>query len=372
MSRGVSRTALIMAAGTGGHVFPGLAIAEELAAQGWRIVWLGTPAGMEHTLVGRAGYPLEVVPMQGVRGKGLAAWLAMPVRLLRALAAARAIFTRVKPDVVISMGGYVAMPGGMMAALTGHPLVVHEPGAHAGLTNRVLALFARRVLVGFPKTFEQPPRNVLARLLPRPPRVEWLGTPVRSAITALDEPAVRFEGRDGPLRLLVVGGSLGAKTLNELVVAALAAMDVRSRPEVVHQAGVNNHAELLAAYQGANVAATVLPFIDDMAARLAWCDLMVCRSGAITVAELAAAGVASVLVPLPYFVAEEQDANARFLADAGAGILLKQLQTSPQELAALLGSFTRETLVRMAGIARGLGRPGAARACAAACAEMAA
>lgn len=368
----MSRTALIMAAGTGGHIYPGLAIAEELVARGWRIVWLATPAGMEHKLVGRVGYPIEVVPMQGVRSKGLAAWLAMPFRLLRALWVTRSIFARVQPDVVMSMGGYVAMPGGVMAALTGRPLVVHEPGAHAGLTNRVLALLARRVLVGFPDTFEQRPTNALVRWLPRPRQVEWLGTPVRADIAALADPSIRFKDRSGPIRLLVVGGSLGAKTLNELVVAALAVMDEATRPVVVHQSGENNHAELLAAYQAARVNATVLPFIDDMAARLEWCDVMVCRAGAITVAELAAAGVASVLVPLPYFVAEEQDANARFLADAGAGVRVKQLQTTPQELATLIGSFARDQVARMAGIARSLGKPGATRACAKVCMELAA
>ncbi|MBL8521739.1 MAG: undecaprenyldiphospho-muramoylpentapeptide beta-N-acetylglucosaminyltransferase [Betaproteobacteria bacterium] len=366
------RTALIMAAGTGGHIYPGLAIAQELVAQGWAIVWLATPAGMEHKLVGRAGYPIEVVPMQGVRGKGAVAWLLMPLRLLRALWVAAAIVRRVRPDVVISMGGYVALPGGVVAALMGRPLVVHEPGAHAGLTNRVLALFAQRVLVGFPHTFDQEPKNALARRLPRPQRVEWLGTPVRADIAALADPRVRFQGRSGPLRLLVVGGSLGAKTLNDLVVAALAAMDHGARPDVVHQSGEKNFDELAAAYRAAKVDATVLPFIDDMAARLDWCDLMLCRSGAITVAELAAAGVASVLVPLPYFVAEEQDANASFLAEAGAGVKVKQLETTPQSLAALLASFTRERLLAMAEAARALGKPDATSRCAHACLELAA
>lgn len=367
----MNRTALIMAAGTGGHIYPGLAIAEVLAARGWTIVWLATPAGMEHKLVGRAGYPIEVVQMSGVRSKGAIAWALLPLVLLRAFWQSLRVIRRVKPDVVISMGGYIAFPGGMMAVLCGRPLVVHEPGAHAGLTSRVLALVADRVLVGFPKTFDQVPKNALAKLLPKPATVEWLGTPVRADIAAVADPATRMAGRSGPIRLLVVGGSLGAKTMNDLVVAALATLPAVERPEVLHQSGEKNYDELVAAYRAAAVNATVVPFIDDMAKQYAWCDLMLCRSGAITVAELAAAGVASMLVPLPYFVAEEQDANARFLADAGAGVLVKQLEATPQSLAAQIRSLTRERLLAMATVARSLGKPEATVACATACESLA-
>ncbi len=366
------KTALIMAAGTGGHIYPGLAIAEVLAARGWRIVWMATPAGMEHKLVGRAGYQIEVVDMAGVRSKGAMAWLTLPLRLMRAFWQSQAIIRRINPAVVISMGGYIAFPGGMMAVLLGKPLVVHEPGAHAGLTNRVLALIADRVLVGFPDTFAQVPKNAVARLLPRPKNVEWLGTPVRASITQLVAPQTRLAGRSGTIRLLVVGGSLGAKTLNDLVVAALAALPTEQRPQVVHQSGEKNYEELLASYRQAGVEARVLPFIDNMDEMYSWCDVMLCRSGAITVAELAAAGIAGILVPLPYFVAEEQDANARFLADAGAGILVKQLESSPQKLAELIASFTHEKALQMATIARGLGKPGATVACATVCMEVAA
>ena len=367
----MTRTALIMAAGTGGHIYPGLAIAEVLVQRGWAIVWLATPAGMEHKLVGKMGYPIEVVQMSGVRSKGALAWAMLPLVLLRAFWQSLRVIRRVKPDVVISMGGYVAFPGGMMGVLCGKPLVVHEPGAHAGLTNRVLALIADRVLVGFPGTFEQSPKNALAKLLPKPKKVQWLGTPVRDDIASLPEPATRFAGRNGAIRLLIVGGSLGAKSLNDLVVAALAALPTDQRPAVIHQSGANNFNELVAAYKAANVDANVLPFIDDMAAKYAWCDLMLCRSGAITVAELAAAGVASVLVPLPYFVAEEQEANARFLADAGAGVLVKQLETTPRMLAAQLKNMAREKLLDMAKIARSLGKPDATAQCAMACMELA-
>ena len=371
----MKRTAMIMAAGTGGHIYPGLAIAEILVQRGWRIVWLATPAGMEHKLVGRAGLgdkiAIEVIQMSGVRSKGMLAWALLPLVLLRAFWQSLAVIRRVKPDVVVSMGGYIAFPGGMMSVLCGKPLVVHEPGAHAGLTNRVLALIADRVLVGFPTTFQQSPKNALARLLPIPKNVEWLGTPVRADIAALPEPAVRLAGRGGPIRLLIVGGSLGAKTLNDLVVAALATLTQNERPAVIHQSGEKNFADLAAAYRAVNVEATVLPFIDDMAAKYTWCDLMLCRAGAITVAELAAAGVASVLVPLPYFVAEEQEANARFLADAGAGVLVKQLDTTPQSLALQLKNLTREKLLEMAKKARSLGKPDATVNCAMACMELA-
>jgi UDP-N-acetylglucosamine--N-acetylmuramyl-(pentapeptide) pyrophosphoryl-undecaprenol N-acetylglucosamine transferase len=245
--------------------------------------------------------------------------------------------------------------------------VVHEPGAHAGLTNRVLALIADRVLVGFPKTFDQSPKNGLAKMLPKPKKVQWLGTPVREDIAKVPAPAERFANRTGPVRLLVVGGSLGAKTLNDLVVAALATLPEAERPDVIHQSGEKNFDELVAAYE-----ANVVPFIDDMATQYAWCDVMLCRAGAITVAELAVAGVASVLVPLPFFVAEEQDANARFLADAGAGVLVKQLESTPQSLAATLKNLTREKLLQMATVARSLGKPEATASCAMACMELAA
>ncbi len=310
--------------------------------------------------------------MAGLRGRGRVAWLTLPLRLLRAFWQAMKIIRRVQPAVVISMGGYIAFPGGMMAVLMGKSLVVHEPGAHAGLTNRVLALIADRVLVGFPDTFAQRPKNAIAKLLPKPRKVEWLGTPVRASITQLVPPQTRLAGRSGAIRLLIVGGSLGAKTLNDLVVAALAAMPAAQRPQLVHQSGEKNYEELLAAYRNAGIEANVLPFIDNMDEMYAWCDVMLCRAGAITVAELAAAGIASILVPLPYFVAEEQDANARFLADAGAGVLVKQLETTPQKLAEIISSFTHEKAMQMATVARGLGKPDATRVCAAACMEAAA
>ncbi len=365
------KTALIMAAGTGGHIYPGIAIAKALEAKSFRIIWLATPNGMEHKLVGKVGYPIEVVNMSGVRGKGKRAWLILPFTLLRAFWQSLSILRRIKPDVVVSMGGYIAFPGGMMAVLLGKPLVVHEPGAHAGLTNRVLALIADRVLVGFPKTFEAAPHNALARLLPTPKKVEWLGTPVRDDITQLATPEIRMANRRGALRLLVVGGSLGAKTMSDLVVAALAALPETARPEVIHQSGEKNYDDLVATYQAANVRADVKPFIDDMAAMYNWCDLIICRAGAITVAELAAAGVASILIPLPWFVAEEQLANAKFLADANAGLLVDQKTETAAGLAAKITSMTHAKVLEIAMLARGFGKPDATMRCADVCALLA-
>ena len=361
------KTALIMAAGTGGHIYPGIAIAKVLEAKGFRIVWLATPHGMEHKLVGKVGYPIEVVAMSGVRGKGKLAWLMLPFVLLRAFWQSLSMLLRVQPDVVVSMGGYIAFPGGMMAVLLGKPLVVHEPGAHAGLTNRVLALVADRVLVGFPKAFDEIPHNRIAKLLPKPKQVVWLGTPVREDITRLASPGERAAGRTGALRLLIVGGSLGAKTMNDLIVAALATLPVSDRPEVTHQSGEKNFDDLVAAYRSAGVSAEVTPFIDDMAAMYTWCDVIICRAGAITVAELAAAGVASILIPLPWFVAEEQLANAKFLADAGAGLLVNQKTETAQGLAQKIVSITRERAIAMATVARSLGKPDATVACADIC-----
>lgn len=366
-----NRTILIMAAGTGGHIMPGLAIARELASRGWRIHWMGTPKGMENRLVAEAGYPMVTVSMAGVRGKGAAAWLAMPFRLLRACWQATVAIFRLRPDVVLSMGGYVALPGGLMAAFWRKPLVVHEPGAVAGLANRALALFADRVIVGMEGAFERPAAQGWANRLPRPRRIDLLGTPVRDDIAALPPPEARYAGREGRLRLLVVGGSLGAQTMNDLVLAALASLRAEERPEVVHQSGEKLYEGLREAYAKAGVDAEVVPFVADMAARYAWCDVLVCRSGAITVAEIGAAGVAAILFPLPWFVADEQAANAAFLAERGAGIAMKQLETTPETLAGVLRGLTRERLRSMAAAARRLGKPDATRRCADLCSELA-
>ncbi len=360
-----------MAAGSGGHIFPGLAIAQELSSRGWKVHWMGTPAGMENKLVARAGYPISAVNMTGVRSKGAVAWFLLPLTLLVAFWQALGVIRRVRPDVVLSMGGYVAFPGGMMAVLWGKPLVVHEPGAVAGLTSRALAMVADRVIVGMEGAFERAVKGNLASRLPKPKRTEWLGTPVRPEIAAIAEPGARYAGRGGPLRLLVVGGSLGAQTLNELVLAALKTIPAAERPEVVHQAGEKHCDSLRTVYEQAGVAAEVLPFVDDMAARYAWCDVLVCRAGAITVAEVSAAGLAALLFPLPWFVQDEQAANAHFLASRNAGVVLAQLETSPAHLASVLRGMNRETLADMARRARALGKPDATARCADLCQELA-
>ncbi len=367
----MNRTILIMAAGSGGHIFPGLAIARELSMRGWDVHWMGTPWGMENRLVAEAGYPIVSVNISGVRGKGAFAWVLLPFRILIGFCQSTIAIFRIRPDVVLSLGGYVAFPGGMMAALWRRPLVVHEPGAVAGITNRLLAPIADRVIVGMEGAFERKVAQRWVNRIPRPRKVDWLGTPVRAEIAGIDPPGERLAARTGPLRLLVVGGSLGAQTLNDLVLAALVSLPPGTRPEVVHQSGEKLYERLHAAYRAAGLPGEVVPFIDDMARRYAWCDVLVCRSGAITVAEITAAGLAGILFPLPWFVVDEQTANARFLADRDAGIALDQLATSPETLAGLLQGLTRERLVEMARKARSLGHPDATARCADACQELA-
>ncbi|MDR2240232.1 MAG: undecaprenyldiphospho-muramoylpentapeptide beta-N-acetylglucosaminyltransferase [Zoogloeaceae bacterium] len=362
------KTILVMAGGTGGHVFPGLAVADYLRERGWRVVWMGNPDGMEATLVPSRGYEMAWVRFAALRGKGVWRKLMLPVNLLRACWQSLRALSRVAPDVVLGMGGYITFPGGMMAALRRRPLVVHEQNSVAGLANRVLAGVADRVLSGFP--------NVLKRGV-------WTGNPVRADIAALPAPAPRYAGRNGPLNLLVVGGSLGAQALNDAVPRALALIPAAERPRVTHQSGAKQIEALRAAYAAAgvtadaaaNAAASVgvelLGFIDDMAARYAAADLVICRAGALTVAELAAAGAASVLVPLPHAVDDHQTGNARFLAEAGAAILLPQAELTAEKLAGLLRGLTRAQLAAMAEKARALAKPEAARAVAEICMEAA-
>jgi UDP-N-acetylglucosamine--N-acetylmuramyl-(pentapeptide) pyrophosphoryl-undecaprenol N-acetylglucosamine transferase len=347
---------MIMAGGTGGHVFPALAVADALGARGWRVVWLGNPDGMEATLVPRHGYELRPVKFGGLRGKGLLTTLLLPLNLLRAFWQSLRAVRAVRPDVVLGMGGYITFPGGMMAALLGRPLAIHEQNAIAGLANRVLAGVADRVLTGFP--------GVLAKS-------SFTGNPVRAVIAAVPAPAERMRDRAGPLRLLVVGGSLGAAALNEIVPRALAAIPAAERPEVTHQAGAKQIDALEANYAAAGVSANAVAFIDDMARAYAEADLVVCRAGALTVAELAAAGVASVLVPFPHAVDDHQTTNARYLADRGAALLVQQRDLTPEKLATLIRSLDRAQLLAMAEKARAAGKPEATEAVARACMELA-
>jgi len=352
----MARTIMIMAGGTGGHVFPGLAVADFLRQSGWRVVWLGARSGMEATLVPSRGYEMVWVSFSGVRGKGALPLFLLPARLLLAFwQSVRAIFAH-RPDVVLGMGGYVSFPGGMMAALFGKPLVVHEQNAIPGLANKVLAGVADRVLCAFPGALK---------------RATVTGNPVRPEIAAIAAPEIRYAEGSGPLRILVVGGSLGAKALNDVVPRALALVPGERRPIVTHQSGAQHVASLRQAYSSAGVQARTPAFIDDMAEAYAGADLVVCRAGATTVAEIAAAGVASILVPYPYAVDDHQRANARFLADAGAAVLVPQSELSAESLAKLLTGFDRMRLRDMAKRARALARPDATSAVALVCTDLA-
>lgn len=350
------RTALIMAGGTGGHVYPALAVAEALKERGWRVFWLGTREGMEARIAREYGFEMAWIKFAGVRGKGVLRMLTLPVQILAAFWQALRAIGRVKPHVAIGLGGYVAFPGGMMASLLGKPLVIHEQNAIAGLTNRVLACLADRVLLGLPGAF----RQGMDKPLPcAKVATEWVGNPVRPRIAMLPEPAHRYVGRDGPLRLLVIGGSLGAKALNDLVPEALARIPVEKRPLVRHQSGAKHIDALRANYAAAGVAAECLAYIDDMAEAYAWCDVALCRAGASTVAELAAAGVPAGLVPFPFAVDDHQTANARILSEAGAGWLLPQEKLNAEEIATWLGSLDRAFLLDHAKAARKVAKPDA-------------
>jgi len=356
----MSATVMITTGGTGGHIFPGLAVAAKLVARGLSVFWLGTRGGLEAKLVPEHGVEFEGVSFRGVRGKGLRTLLLGPYALLAACVDSLSIMRRRRPSVVLGFGGFASFPGALMGVASGRPLVLHDANAVAGLANRILAYGADRILLGFP--------DALAGRHAK--KSSWVGNPLRDSIALLPPPDERFAGRTGPLRLLVVGGSLGARALNERVPAALARMDEVARPVVVHQSGAK-HLELLrAAYRNAHVDAECVAFIDDMAARYAWADLVVCRGGAITVAELAAVGLGAIVVPLPGAIADEQTANADFLAAAGAAYRIAQRDLTSDRLATLLESTTRAQALAMANAARNVGRRDAADRVADVCVEL--
>ncbi len=348
--------ALIMAGGTGGHIFPGLAVAEALRERGWRVHWLGAPASMESRLVPPRGFALETIDFGGVRGKGVLTLALLPLRLLRAFWQALQVVRRVKPDVVVGLGGYISFPGGMMGVLAGKPLVLHEQNSVAGMANKVLAGVADRVFTAFPNVFK---------------KAQWVGNPLRAPFLRQPAPAERFAGRSGPLRLLVVGGSLGAKALNDVVPQALALIPEPQRPSVVHQSGEKQIDALRANYIAAGVHAELTPFIDDTAQAFADADLIVCRSGASTVTEIAAVGAAALFVPFPSAVDDHQTTNARFLVDAGAAWLVPQKELSPQQLALRLQSLQRDQLVAMAEKAKQMQKTEAVAAVVSACEQLA-
>ncbi len=353
---------VIMAGGTGGHVFPALAVAHELSVRGAVVSWLGTEHGLEAELVPAAGIDIDFIHIAGLRGNGLLGWLMAPWRILRATLEARSVLRRRQADAVLGLGGFVTGPGGVAARLGGRPLLIHEQNAVAGMSNRWLSRLAQRVMQAFPGTFELG---------------ETVGNPVRVEIAELPAPAERYAEHQGPLRLLVVGGSLGAVALNEMVPQALALMPDALRPQVRHQCGKRNVEGALEAYRRAAVEAEVMPFIDDMAEAYAWADLVICRSGALTVSELAAAGLPALLVPYPYAVDDHQSANGAYLVQAGAAHMLQQRELDAERLAAELESFCHDAnegrvkLIEMATAARAVGQTDAAvrvaEACLAAC-----
>ena len=348
------KTILIMAGGTGGHIFPGLAVAEQMRAAGWDVVWMGARGGMEERLVPKHGYRAAWIRAKAARGKGLMQKLLLPANLLYSFWESARHIRGLRPDVVLGLGGYVAFPGGMMASLWNRPLALHEQNAIPGLANKVLAQVSDKVMTGFPQALKN---------------AEWTGNPVRAEIAAIAAPESRFAGRTGPLKLLVVGGSLGAQALNESVPKALALMS--ARPQVVHQAGEKHLDALKKHYADAGVQGELVAFIDDMARRYAEADLVICRAGAVTVAELSAGGMPSILVPFPHAVDDHQTANGKFLADHGAAFLIQQRDLTPQTLAQTIQRLDRSRLLDMARKARALGKPDAARVVAERCMSIA-
>lgn len=351
----MSKCVLVMAGGTGGHIFPGLAVAEALRSLGWRVHWLGNRDGMEGRLVPPRGFAFESIDFSGVRGKGLLTLALLPLRLLKAFWQSLRVIRRVRPDVLVGLGGYITFPAGMVGVLLGKPLVLHEQNSVAGMANRVLAGVADRVYTAFPDVLK---------------KAQWVGNPLRAAFTQQDAPAARFAGRSGPLRLLVVGGSLGAKALNETVPRALALIPAAQRPQVIHQSGATQIDALRANYQAAGVQAELTPFIEDTAAAFAAADLILCRAGASTVTEIAAVGAAAIFVPFPAAVDDHQTVNARFLVEQGAGLLLPQPYMTPERLAKLLQTTDRATLLDWAQQARQLAKTEATAQVVAACEEL--
>jgi UDP-N-acetylglucosamine--N-acetylmuramyl-(pentapeptide) pyrophosphoryl-undecaprenol N-acetylglucosamine transferase len=350
---------LVMAGGTGGHVFPALAVARNLRARGVDVVWLGTRDGLEARLVPAAGFDIEWISIRALRGKGLWGMVRMPFLVLAAMVQSVGVILRRRPNALLGMGGFVAGPGGLVAWLLRRPLVIHEANAIAGFTNRMLSYVAERVLTGFPGTFG-------ARR-----RVSHVGNPVRAEIAALPDPEQRLAARAGPLRLLVVGGSLGARALNEVVPVAAAGI-APGALEIRHQCGRGRSAEVEAAYAQHRVPARVTDFIEDMAEAYRWADLVLCRAGAMTVAEIAAAGQAALFVPFPYAVSDHQAANAAYLAERGAALMVRQPQLTPERLRAELLALAadRARILSLARNARALAMPRATDAVAQACLEV--
>ena len=348
-------TLMVMAGGTGGHVYPAMAVADYMQALGWRIVWLCTEGGMENRLIEGKSYSKAMMTMRGVRGKGIMGWLVLPFKLVVAFKQSFAAIRKHQPSVVLGMGGFAAFPGGLMAKLLGKKLVIHEQNSIAGLTNKTLSVFANKVLAAFPSAFGD--------------KAVLVGNPVRQEITQLAAPENRYSARTGKLKLLVVGGSLGAAALNEVVPKALA--NISTQFEVIHQAGEKQIDALRANYHAASVAAESRAYIQNMADMYAWADVVICRAGALTVAELACVGVASVLVPFPHAVDDHQTFNAKYLSDNGAAMLISQAEFNVAKASEILRNLTRENCLQMAIAAKKLAKPEATKTVAEICMELA-
>ncbi len=362
---------LIMAGGTGGHVFPALAVAEELRSSGVTVVWLGTRRGLESSIVPKAGIPISYISINGLRGKNALTLLFAPLKLLLALIQSLYVLLSLKPDAVLGMGGFVTGPAGVAAWVLRKPLLIHEQNAIAGLTNRLLSKIASKILQAFPNAFDGTFDDNM--------NVATVGNPVRSDIGKNSTPEERYNGRDGSLRLLVLGGSLGALALNQTIPPALALMSEKSRPQVFHQAGREKKEDTERFYKYANVQANIVEFISDMSEAYQWADIVICRAGALTVAEIEAAGVASILVPYPHAVDDHQTVNAKSLTDAGAGLLIQQNKLTPRYLNEVLNSFVKEDMVEvrqrllnMAQAALAMAKPDSTREVAMWCKKMAA
>lgn len=356
---------LITAGGTGGHVYPGLAVAKALQEQNIPVIWMGTPKGLEARVIPEADIEMVYLSVNGLRGKGITALLAAPLQLAKALFQSLMIMFKVKPAAVLGMGGFVAGPGGLVASLMGKPLLIHEQNAIPGLTNKLLSKVSKKILEGFSGIFPVSSFNK--------DKIVGIGNPVREDIAAIDEPKVRLGDRWGHIRVLVFGGSLGAQVLNEVVPMALEEMPLDKRPIVRHQAGKNKDQATERTYQQLEVNAEITPFIEDMAEVYEWADLIICRSGALSVAELAAAGCASIMVPYLYAVDDHQTANAKYLSDAGAAILMPQGDLTKESLSTVLNDLCgdRNKLIEMSIKARRLAKPEATQEVAALCAKYA-
>lgn len=352
----VRKNALIAAAGTGGHIFPGLAVAEGLSSKGWNVVWLGTTTGMENRIIPQKNIQFESIEFGGIRGKGLVSWLTMPFKLIQATFDSCKIIARTKPDIVLGFGGYVSLPAGLAAKLLAKKLVIHEQNSVAGLSNKVLSYFTKYAFTAFP--------NVI-------PHALYAGNPLRAEFANVAEPEARFHNRSGPLRILVIGGSLGAKFLNETVPAAIKLLEEKNRPFVMHQSGANQYDDLLSMYKRLNVKAEVVKFIDNTANAFADADLVICRAGASTVTEITAVGAAAMFVPLPSAVDDHQTKNAQYLVEHNAAWIEPQHELTPEKLANEILKMNRKILLDKAIASKKLNKPNTVATIVKACEELA-